>query len=280
MSNNGQSKKRVLGFVRRDIWIFVVGAATILAAAMAFPPYFLQKWALDLELSRIPKLEYSYTLLISDPNLPMLLQARNRLVDRYYGLLYAKAQANPGMGYQYASDRALPLQETVSPQPISLLVTIRNNGGGAAKKVRAKIVINRLISSLKIDTLEPTHIIEGGVGQKTTTIEIDRVVSGVPAAITIGSDALPPGTQSDKLVLQKAEAGMLALPSAQVYEPGSDNAAPVLLNGGFPTLNYVIASRPDVSVEVTFDQGRATIVPTATPIPSPTSYVLPPATGP
>jgi hypothetical protein len=223
----------------------------ILGIVVAFQQLQLQRLQFEYKISQKPQLEYTRDILMIEPDSFSASKAQSaQLVENFFRGIYTYRQTHPNASYSEAIHAVLPMTITVPGASIGILATIHNNGKATATKVRATLTTNRLISSFKVESVEPYQVLHGGTGKSELAIEVNRIVAGSTITITMDSRATEIGSQ-DKLVLDIPRYRRNALGVIELLPED----APL------PSLQYLSAAEPIIDVVVTSNEGPATRVP-------------------
>jgi hypothetical protein len=238
----------------------------------------LQQRQFAYELSQKPLLEYSYQLAFSESDEKVISESVNQLAEEYYDRLYREAQASPDSNYLIIAESILPISLTVPVQPLSLEVVIHNKGIASATKVRVILEMDRPITFLDVQSLEPYDVVEGELGETAMIVEVDRMVANDTVIMTFGSERVESDSQSAKIVLVKDSSPWLSSYQQLSFWTQSGEAGQgwpsfsmplnlLSIKTPFPRIEYVSAQSPEISIVVTANEGTATRMTISTPTP-------------
>ena len=259
----------------------------LLGLVLSLLQYRLQQQQFLFDQSLRPSLEYSHRLALSDEDRKLVTESANQLTEDFYQTLYSYKEEN-SVNYVTAMQKILPISKFIDAKPISVIVTLNNNGTGTATKVRVFAEIGRPITNVSIASLEPYTIVKGGIGESSISIEIDRIVAGKSVAVTIDSNRVETASQSDQLILEYNGGNdfpdysslldsldNLPLGRISIYDEHgreimsinkedlaksvNDSNSSIVLTR-FPVIRYLPAEQPSVSITVTSNEGNAIVV--------------------
>jgi len=275
--------------------IEVIGLIGIVLALLQLN---LQQQQFTYEKLQKPNLEYSYTITLSKSDQKIISDAAESLIEEFYKSVFQKTENTPNAKYIDIAESILPLEKTIAPRPLSISVKIINTGVATATKVHVICNIGRPITSISVNSLEPSQVIQGGDGKDFATIEIDRLVAGDSATIDIVSNDGGEG-QSDTVVIQSPSDFSSSTSQKSVIKTASGNTVVLeyseasriirlsigegdspqtiqtidmkLGNGSstisplLPQIGYIPAQQPSIQISVTSNEGSG--VKAVTPIP-------------
>lgn len=149
-----------------------------------------------------PQLEYSVNILNSRIDQTVMAENANLLINQYYEKVFENAENKTDINYLELSETILPITTTIPSRTFFAEILIVNTGLETANAVRAVINLDRPITSINIQTSEINSIIEGGVGETSLIVEIDRILANTTATIQIISDNNEYPNLLDTLVLE------------------------------------------------------------------------------
>ncbi len=243
---------QVLKYIREH-WRAIAEGLGLLGLILAYLQLELASKQFAFEQSRELQLEYSIQLSLPLTNQQVVSQVADQLVESYYDRLYRYAQAHPGTTYAKSVDAVLPLTATLPAQAVSASIYLRNNGLLTATRVRTVIDLDRPVTSLTIQSLEPYKILKGDLGERQFSIEFDRIVSKQAVTITIASEKVENQPQLDQLIMSIS--------------------SELDLSKRFPSLSYVPARHPSIKVVTTSDQGPASLAESSETMPVTLEYL-------
>jgi len=276
--------------------IEVIGLIGIVLALLQLN---LQQQQFSYEKSQKPNLEYSYTVNLSESDQKIISDTAESLVDEFYKSMLQKAESMPNTKYIDIAESILPLETTIPARPLSISVKVINTGVATATKVHIICNIGRPITSINVDSLEPSQVIQGGNGDDFATIEIDRLVAGDNATINVISNDGGEG-QSDRVVIQNPSDffsssnsqksvfttasgvtvsveydknnGIIRLAIGEGDSPQISQTIEMILGAGgstvsplLPQVGYIPARQPSIQISVTSNEGSG--IKSITPIP-------------
>ncbi len=207
-----------------------------------------------------PELKYYYNVTPSFASPSKVFSIYEELEDELYTKIYEQKQLFPEKSYRQIMFSVVPLSRNVSVSTYLLQVEIQNSGITTATQVRIRVEASKEISSIEFEAKEPTQIIDGGVGNNFTTVEIDRLIPNDFAKIIIklNNDSV----ETDRII---------------VYHPSDDDNPPELQSrdqdneftslppGGYyrfsflPEMDWVFSNQPNIDLFISSNEGSATL---------------------
>jgi len=243
-------------------WLTGALAATTVISALTL--YYvirqtsIRQQQLDYERSRQPDLKYKVTMLLDANDHEVIIHAAQQVSQQFYAALACGQTTSRANTHSGQISRVLPIETAVSPRPVIASIEIRNAGAITASKVRVSIKTDSTMSSLSVDSMEPYRTLNGGIGQSSILIEIDRIVAGASTTLS-ATLAASQDSGLDKVVLAEAPHLLISrirtdrfLDRETVFT--SDLALDV---PGLPMLQYFPARDPHLEVTVSSEEGIA-----------------------
>ncbi len=229
----------------------------ILGATVTFQQLQLQQLQLDLQRQ---ELEFSVDRNFVSSSRDVIAKAEQQLVDDFFAQVFKYTQMHANTGYYQAINALVPMTATLPAQPFSARVVIHNKGNATSTKVRAAFELDRPISSYLIDSLEPSSIVKGGVGDRQLTIELDRIVAGRTVTLTIVSENPFNQSQSDRIIIDmpsnrpkgKRDPSSWVVSTSKGSEGGGGSTS---WDTELPALFYMFPQAPNLNVIVTSTEG-------------------------
>ena len=278
-------------------WRTILEFVGLLGLIVALMQLSLQQQQFIYEISQKANLEYSYQFTLTATDQRAITLAANELTGSFYERLYQERRSNPNVNFSTTIESLLPMTSTITARPFSILSTVRNRGQATATAVHVIVEMNRPITALEVDSLEPYRIVKGALGDNAIIIEIDRIVAGQATNIVFRSDTAIRMEQLDQVVLTKRtpiqveiktrarDNGRSALSVNTLFNNfliQSDNflidtpagtwgyldqryGTLIAHTPYFPEIWYLSAEQPSVDISVTSNEGPATLAATISP---------------
>jgi hypothetical protein len=222
------------------------------------------------ERSLLPELQYFYQLTISRSDVSELEEAAVHHVEEFYAQLYEYTQANPGITYREAIKAVAPFTATVPARPVEIIATIQNvstNRAATATDVRLFLAMDRRITELSVHSREPFTILEGGTGETSMILEVDRIVAGETITVEITSETTESTAQQDHIVIHQGLGSSSGRSSSSSSSRSSRSTSRSTLwvfdleqAVGLPDISYLPGKNPQIAIDVTANEGEATLL--------------------